>query len=474
MDNVHYEEMYTKHVECLYGSRRQETQDAVLISDNIVPHRYSIDERDRTDFTGIETFSIDPVGCEDADDAFSIYYEGSKLLLAIHIADPTEFINIDSSLWCDIEERIITKYPSNRPPIHMIPQKIMEMSSLMDNNYGNIKKAITILTEIDVATFSPIGAVQLLFTTVKLKKENSLNYLDASSTIETNMCLRNGLKISEAFQRNRSSRTIGTRLNEVTTSMVAYKNRVPYLYSNTINEVKMKQMIAEFAIFANSFVGEYVKIHFNGSGIFRTCDARDFVNSPEYKNLSGDELLHEIITNGIQAEYLTEVASHDLVGSSEYTHFTSPIRRASDCICHYLLKYTHLKKTNAAIKNPFAIEKLAALSDQCAIATKNVKKIQYKDTKFRIIQVLRLMLLAAPGAPIQLSYYITCYKSGFLNLIVNKIGDMNVYMSYTLMIPNYDYVHNPNIIYSVGITRVKCLGKFDKGSIPELDRVFEQ
>ena len=35
----------------------------------------------------------------------------------------------------------------------------------------------------------------------------------------------------------------------------------------------MKQMIAEFAIFANSFVGEYLKINLN-TGIFRTCNAR--------------------------------------------------------------------------------------------------------------------------------------------------------------------------------------------------------
>jgi hypothetical protein len=35
----------------------------------------------------------------------------------------------------------------------------------------------------------------------------------------------------------------------------------------------MKQMIAEFAIFANSFVGEYLKINLN-TGIFRTCNAK--------------------------------------------------------------------------------------------------------------------------------------------------------------------------------------------------------
>ena len=44
-----------------------------------------------------------------ADDAFSIYEENEELFLAIHIADPTEHINIDSSLWRDIEKKIVTK-----------------------------------------------------------------------------------------------------------------------------------------------------------------------------------------------------------------------------------------------------------------------------------------------------------------------------------------------------------------------------
>jgi exoribonuclease R len=472
MDNDHFEFKYTNNIECLYGIRRHDTTDKLLLDDNDLPHIYSIDNR--VDLTDIETFSIDPEGCEDADDAFSIYYEEQKLFLAIHIADPTEFINIDSSLWSNIEKTIITKYPSNRKPIHMIPHEIMEKSSLMDNKFGDLKKAITILTEVDDKTYLPIGKVQLLFSNVKLKKENSLNYLDASMQIDTNNCLTLGLKISEALQLKRSSRTIGTKLNGVSASIIAYNNKIPYLYQNTLNEMKMKHMIAEFAIFANSFVGEYLKINFDGIGIFRTCNARDFINDENYKNLSGNDLLHEIITNGIHAEYINKVASHDLVGSSEYTHFTSPIRRASDCICHYLLKYIYLKNNNYddnSIKLPFTIEKLYKLSEQCVIESKKIKKMQYTDNKFRLIQILHLMLKES-YAPIGLSYFITGYKSRFLNLIINKINDFNVYISYTLMINEYEYEHNPSIIYEINITRVKCLGKFDQGSIPELDSIF--
>ncbi len=79
-------------------------------------------------------------------------------------------------------------------------------------------------------------------------------------------------------------------------------------------------MIAEFAIFANSFVGEYLKIHLN-TGIFRTCVAKEWLDSIQ-TSISSEEMLQEIITNGIKADYISNIQSHDLVGIPEYCHFT--------------------------------------------------------------------------------------------------------------------------------------------------------
>ena len=140
-----FEENYSKYIEKLYGEKRENSTDITLLNLNnlSMPHEYMINQR--VDMTNIETYSIDPNGCEDADDAFSIYEEDNKLYLAIHIADPTEFIHINSDLWLDIENRVITRYPSNNKPIHMIPTEIMKKASLMDNSHGNIKNAIDLI-----------------------------------------------------------------------------------------------------------------------------------------------------------------------------------------------------------------------------------------------------------------------------------------------------------------------------------------
>ena len=68
-----------------------------------------------------------------------------------------------------------------------------------------------------------------------------------------------GLLISEGLQNIRSKYTKGVKLNDLTIAYTKFDNNKAYLYQDTKNEKLMKQMIAEFAIFANSFIGEYLK-----------------------------------------------------------------------------------------------------------------------------------------------------------------------------------------------------------------------
>lgn len=471
MNNDFYEDIYTKNIEPLYGEKRMDIDDVLLLKNNNYPHLYSI--QNRVDLTNLDVYSIDPDGCLDADDAFSITNINGNITLYIHIADPTEYIELHSDLWLSIEHKIITKYPSNRMPIHLMPIEIMEKSSLMENDYGMIKNAISIKVEIDNYTFLPRNNIQLLFSKIKVKNENYYSYELASKHVENIECFKIGLMISEALLLKRSEKTIGVKLNDLNQSFISYDCGIPYLHVDSRLEKKMKQMIAEFAILANSFIGTYLKIHFDGIGIFRTCDS-SLLNINLDSNINGEDLIHEIIVNGIQASYIEKVASHDLVGVDEYIHFTSPIRRASDCICHYLLKYLYLKNLGQTVLNePFQIEKLKDLNFNCTFETKKFKKIQYKDNKFRYIQIMNLML--KDSNHLKLKYYFTSYKQPFLNLIICNINDFNIYLSYTLKVYglnidfNYNEILNNNIINEINISYVNCLGKFDEGSIPELD-----
>lgn len=462
-----YNETYNNLVAPLYGPLRDLINDDVLIQSNNTSHLYSVDER--VDMTMYKTYSIDPQGCEDADDAFSIYEEAGKLFLAIHIADPTEYIDNTSELWRDIEKRVVTRYPSNKRPIHMIPHEIMEKSSLMVNRFGDIKLAITVLSEINKSTYEPVGGIKLLFTKVKVATDNALSYKYAGHNVGSIKTLQHGLSISEALYKIRSGKTKGTVLNEVSIAFPRYDDTHLYLYSDKKEEISMKQMIAEFAIFANTFIGEYLKINFEGRGIFRICNAKEWLNTV-YPEITGPELLNEIIVNGIKAEYISTVKPHDLVGAPEYTHFTSPIRRLSDCVCHYLLKYIHLRRVNPTLPVPFSNDQLRKYSDDCLRINKSMKNIQYRDTKFRLIETMRDMLQLKDTIDIQ--YYVSSYTGRFLNIIINRINEHTVYLSYTLRISDLQVEYVLREEKHMTITEANSIGKFDEGGIPELDALF--
>ena len=507
--NEAYETEYTINTEPMYGAKRDVGADADLIFQNntLCPHAYSIPRSERTDFTNRNTYSIDPPGCEDADDAFSLFIDESKdnaLFLAIHIADPTEFVSpaIESALWADIKERVVTRYPSNRAPVHLMPKDVVDRASLMVNQYGDTKNAITVLTEIDPDTFAPRGRIQLLFSTVRVCAAHALTYARAAEMVQNATepdpdndmatTIARGLCVASALHQRRVASTVGASLSDLAPSMVVFSSPPVGIHlaraSDTV--LDMQKMIAEFAIFANAFVGEHLKIHMGGMGIFRTCSTGGWIDTVA-AGISGEDLLNEIIVNGIQADYLSENAAHDLVGMPEYCHFTSPIRRLSDCVCHYLVKYIHLCATTDAttervatgLVNPFPDNSLTVLADMCQRGAKSMRKLQYRDTKFRLLQTMNQMLISLPHRSINLTFFITGYTGGFLNLIVCRIDEHKVHMSYSLRLKNfpYDQIREnesdgtvTHTQYTIPVTHVNCLGKFDSGSIPELDAYVAQ
>ncbi len=458
---ISFNQIYEQNILPRYGNLR--SNDSELLLDNTIPHQYCISNRQ--DLTNQEVFTIDPEGCQDADDAFSIYYHESNLFLAIHIADPTEYINLESSLWNDIVNRTITHYPSFHQPIHLMPSEILKRSSLTVEIDGDeeIKNAISIITEIDLETYLPTNNVKLEFTKIIVNNKNRLTYQEAATKICDIFCINIGVMISEALYNQRSEKTAGTKLTEINNVSI---NKVEDDVSFSVNSkdvLKLKNMIGEFAIFSNSFVGEYLKANLNGMGIFRTCDATSL--ELDGNNLTGRELLNQIIDNGISADYLASIKSHDLVGTPVYCHFTSPIRRLADCICHYLLKSIKLK-----INPPWTKLQLDQLADICFSKTKKERGIQFDDSKFRMLQLFSNLCQQY----LEIEIRITSYTGLFVNCIIEKFvldnKEYDIQISYSLRIKNKTTKENiENLKNKIRITQVNPLIKFDEGTLPELD-----
>ena len=206
-----------------------------------------------------------------------------------------------------------------------------------------------------------------------------------------------------------------------------------HIYQYSEKEIEIKEMIEEFAIFANMYIGEYLK-HNNDilqyRGIFRSCDANVFVE--RYKN-SDENIYKQLIKNNIIAEYTDDFRTHDMIACDKmYTHFTSPIRRFSDCLCHFLLKYIYLKKIGNNIQNvanPFTEPELKNMIKEVHIKTKQNKKISYLDQKFRKIQAIFCLLqnmnqkqnINDERKYIIAECEVISYKSGFVNILITHI-----------------------------------------------------
>lgn len=463
MNNISFEKYYKKYIAPIYGDKRDIYYDSILTNNILETHEYSISPEKRYDFTKQKVYSIDPDGCLDADDAFSIYNENKKLYLAIHIADPTEYIQLHSDLWKDILKRTTTKYLSNNKPIHMLPSQILEISSLMTMNEDKIKNSLTILTEIDKVNYQPINKMKLLFSKIKVKKKNALTYYNCSILKNKIEELEIGIKISKELFKIRKNNA--SNLSNISNAYIKYtKDGKPYLYQDTKDEKEIKNMISEFAILSNSFIANLLKIHLK-LGIFRNCSADNFIQNLK-KDITGEEIMHEIIKNGIKANYKEIDNNHDLVGVKEYTHFTSPIRRLSDCICHYLVKHIYLY-SNKNKNIPFDQKELKELSERCSIINKKDKKNFFTDNKFRLLQVMKIMIEEYKN--INIEYYISNYTGLYINIVICKINDFNIYMSYSLRRPNYTKEINSNVKYTLKVHYINNFQKYDQNSIPELD-----
>lgn len=469
-----FKEVYSNTILPKYGIPRNISQDNDLIKNSQGINIYSI--QNRLNLEHIKSFSIDPDGCEDADDAFSIYSENEKLYLAIHIADPTHYIQINSPLWKNILERTVTRYPSNHSPIHLMPKEIVDKASLMENKYGPYKNAISVITEISPKTNLPINNVKICYTKIFIPGNNNLSYqkasLEANYDTDIGDILRTGLLISEALNNNRD--TLGKKINNHLNSTIKYIDGQPIFIKDTQMIKSMKEMIAEFAIFANSIVGKYLTYHLNGLGIYRTCESKDWLETLD-TNISGDDLMNKIIDNGISADYQSSVLSHDLVGSEEYSHFTSPIRRVSDCVCHYLLKYIYLS-SSLEVEFPFSKKELDLISGRCQSMTKYMRKIQFQDTKLRTIQTISNI---KNSFTVKISVRFVSYSGLFVNFIINKIiynnEEHKVSVSYVLRIRDYQFISywKLNTESIITINEINLPGRFDENTLPELDNFIK-
>ncbi|XP_045931109.1 helicase with zinc finger domain 2-like [Micropterus dolomieu] len=137
------------------------------------------DRTHRQDIRDIFTFTVDPVGAKDLDDAISIRDVRDQYELGIHITDVASFVSPGGELDEDAKQRGSTYYCSGGNPIHMFPQELSTgVFSLLP---GQDRRAVSLMFKVNKKTNEIIGKPKFQLSLIKSDKQ--LSYEQAENMI---------------------------------------------------------------------------------------------------------------------------------------------------------------------------------------------------------------------------------------------------------------------------------------------------
>ena len=220
------------------------------------------------------TYTIDPIGCQDLDDAISYIDENNFI---IHIADPNKFNNIiDLNTYYDNYTSIYFGHKT----YHLLPYE------LSTNFISLIKNKIR-----------PVLSIYFMFD------NNGKPYIN--KIIRQNIKVNENLSYDEAniiLQNNDSNNHIN-KLFEIS------KKLEPIYYQSEKILVDTHDMIELFMLVTNNKIAEYLINHNIINVLYKNCNEN--TSYYDYNNIG-----------------------HNKLNLTSYVHFTSPIRRTADYIIH--------------------------------------------------------------------------------------------------------------------------------------------
>jgi ribonuclease R len=337
--------------------------------------RYAKEDKlkDRRDFRGATTFTIDPADAKDFDDAISIQkLDNGDYEVGIHIADVSHFVEVGTELDREAKKRGTSIYLVDRT-IPMLPEVLS--NDLCSLNPNEPKYAFSAAFVMDKSA----RVKERWFGRTLIESDKRFTYEDAQETLD-----KKSGKFYEELQT----------LNDL-----AYKLRAEKFKKGAIEfeseEVKFElddlgkpvkvykkvrkdthKLVEDFMLLANREVATYMTKGMaarpelsRGAFVYRIHDAPDrdkIINLATFVKALGFELNNkdgettgEDITKmlraveGSPAETLIKTAAirsmskavystsnigHFGLAFEYYTHFTSPIRRYPDLMVHRLLQ----------------------------------------------------------------------------------------------------------------------------------------
>jgi len=319
-------------------------------------------------------FSIDPEGCLDIDDAFSIQKYVDYYTICIHIADLSSFIN-NYQLYL------------NKPSSIYLPDKVINM---IDREYSN--NIVSLLEKTKRHSLSVIfyfnynnDIIKTHFKELIIDIKKNYNYDEADLIIKENNIDSN---------------------NQINLDLINLYKLSQKIFNEDINDTHI--LVEKWMIKTNMEVGKTLYNYDKKNTILRTHHLKDIYFDYDKYIVPNNDLLKEHLKFKTYNSAKYVVNTHDTyhygLGIEMYSHFTSPIRRLPDLLTHIQLKKLIHKKQFLEITQE-TIDKINSFN-------KRLKSLKFDLDKLNIIQQIQQTDFHITEA------YIIAFNKSFINIFI--------------------------------------------------------
>jgi len=366
----------------------------------------------RRDFRSITTFTIDPADAKDLDDALSIQkLKNGNWEVGVHIADVTHYIPDNGALEQEAAERATSVYLVDRV-VPMLPEKLSNRLCSLNPNEDKLTFSAVFELDDEAHIKSEWFGRTVINCNKRFAYEEAQEALEGKEfplSEEIMQLNKLALKLREERFKNGS---ISFETVELKFKLDKYGTPI----SVYVKERKdAHKLIEDFMILANKKVAEFIfnmKKGVKNTMIYRAHEPpdpekmktlKDFAKKFGYNvNIDGDisqslnKLTEETegkkesavlqtfaIRSMSKAKYTTEALGHFGLGFNHYSHFTSPIRRYPDMMCHRMLQHyldggksLDANEYESLCKHSSGMEKKASDAERASIKYKQVEYMQ--------------------------------------------------------------------------------------------------
>jgi len=302
---------------------------------------------DREDLRELTTWTTDPIDAQDFDDAISIEERDDEYVLWVHIADVTHYVHPDSAMWDEAVERCNTVYLPGYT-IHMLPPVLAESVCSLVPNEERFAHTVEMHLDKETLSYDEIDIYKSV-----IESDERLTYAQAEKRIED--------PDAPLHEENKLVHEVADRMHEIRKEDGSLVLNPARDRAHTIIEecmLKANKAVTHELMW-NRGVEAMYRVHpqpspDEWSEALREIQDLDGVSIPgdtwddprkavnaTLEDAPGrqlDKIQWAVMKVMPRAKYMNDpFGGHHALNFEIYGHFTSPIRRLSDLINHWIV-----------------------------------------------------------------------------------------------------------------------------------------